>query len=93
MGLNESNPPLEMHERPAGNISPPEDARRVIFREGCRLEGRKPGVVYVMDSALANQFVQMGAADIVEASGPAPAEDRAVKTAMNDRAIRGKRGG
>lgn len=61
---------------PTGNIA---DPVVIVFREGTQIEGRKPGVPYVVDGALAHHYTQvLGVADLREAS-PSRPQDRAMK--------------
>lgn len=52
-----------------GLVADPTD---IVFHEGAGIEGRRAGVVYTVDGALAQHYVTAGKARLVE-SAPAPA--------------------
>ena len=58
---------------PVSSITPG-DERTIVFAEGCGIEGRKPGVPYVVDSALARHYAATGKAEIVEEGTQKPKE-------------------
>jgi len=58
---------------PVGSITPG-DERTIVFMDGCGIEGRKPGVPYVVDSALARHYAATGKAEIVEEGAQKPKE-------------------
>lgn len=74
---------------PAGNITKG-DERSIKFRETARIDGRRPGKVYVVDSSLAHHYCDvLGVAELVDAAeGSAAPEAPPAEPPATDRAMR-----
>jgi len=74
-----------MHEVP-GHV-PPEDAVEIVFKEGTKIEGRKPGKVYAVNSVLAHHYVEV-TKDARYVEGPGKSEKKDEPPALEDRAVK-----